>query len=99
MKFRNMSSAASVMDIMFQIESYYWELYFRIQDLKAKEDSLKQAQQLQSEFKIRIDAGSLAPIEIYQADANVAQREQEVIVAQATVKAGRGQPERSSQPV
>jgi outer membrane protein len=77
-----------VMDIMFQIESYYWELYFRIQDLKAKEDSLKQAQQLQSEFKIRIDAGSLAPIEIYQADANVAQREQEVIVAQATVKAG-----------
>ena len=49
--------------------------------MKAKEDSLKQAQELQREFKIRIDAGALAPIEIYQADANVAQRKQEVIVA------------------
>ena len=76
-----------VMNVMFQIESFYWDLYYRIQDLKAKEDSLKQASELQREFKIRIDAGALAPIEIYQADANVAQRNQEVIVAQAQVQA------------
>ena len=77
-----------VMDIMFQVESYYWDLYYRIEDLKAKQDSLKQAEVLQHEFKVRIDAGALAPIEIYQADANVAQRKQEVIVAQAAVQGG-----------
>jgi outer membrane protein TolC len=55
--------------------------------LLAKQDSLKQAEELQREFKIRIDAGALAPIEIHQADANVAQRKQEVIVAQAAVQA------------
>lgn len=76
-----------VMNVMYQIEAFYWDLYYRIQDLKAKQESLKQAEKLQSEFKIRIDAGSLAPIEIYQADANVAQRRQEVIVAESQVKA------------
>lgn len=75
-----------VMNVLYQIEAFYWDLYYRIQDLKAKQESLKQAEKLQSEFKIRIDAGSLAPIEIYQADANVAQRQQEVIIAQAQVK-------------
>jgi outer membrane protein len=75
-----------VMNVMYQIEAFYWDLYYRIQDLKAKEDSLKQAEELQREFKIRIDAGALAPIEIYQADANVAQRKQEVIVAQSQVQ-------------
>jgi len=76
-----------VMNVMYQIESFYWDLYYRIEDLKAKEDSLKQAEDLQHEFKVKIDAGALAPIEIYQADANVAQRKQEVIVAQSAVKA------------
>lgn len=81
-EFRN-----QVMNVMYQIEAFYWDLYYRIQDLKAKEDSLKQAEELQREFKIRIDAGALAPIEIYQADANVAERKQAVIVAQSQVEA------------
>ena len=76
-----------VMNVMYQIEAFYWDLYYRNQDLLAKQDSLKQAEELQREFKIRIDAGALAPIEIHQADANVAQRKQEVIVAQAAVQA------------
>lgn len=76
-----------VQNVLYQIEAFYWDLYFRIQDLNAKEESLKQAEELQREFKIRIDAGALAPIEIYQADANVAQRKQEVIVAKSQVQA------------
>lgn len=76
-----------VQNVLYQIEAFYWDLYFRNQDLIAKDESLKQAEELQREFKIRIDAGSLAPIEIHQANANVAQRKQEVIVAQSAVKA------------
>lgn len=77
----------NVMDTLFQVESFYWDLYFQIDDLNSKEKSLKRAEDLLREFKIRIDAGTLAPIEIYQAEAEVALRKQEVIVAKAQVKA------------
>jgi outer membrane protein TolC len=77
----------NVMDILFQVESSYWNLFFRIEDLKSKEKSLKRAENLRREFKIRIDVGTLAPIEIYQAEAEVALRKQDVIVAESAVKA------------
>jgi len=77
----------NVMDVLYQIESSYWDLAFRIADLVSKEKSLKRAEDLLREFKIRIEAGSLAPIEIYQAEAEVALRTQEVIVAKAQVEA------------
>jgi outer membrane protein TolC len=75
-----------VMDVLFQVESYYWDLYFRINDLSSKENSLKLADDLLREFKIRIEAGALAPIEIYQAEAEVALRTEDVIVARSNVK-------------
>lgn len=77
----------NVMDILFQVESSYWNLFFRIEDLKSKEKSLKRAEDLRREFRIRIDVGTLAPIEIYQAEAEVALRKQDVIVAESAVKA------------
>ncbi len=76
----------NVMDILYQVESFYWNLYYRIEDLKSKEKALRSAEDLLREFKIRIDAGTLAPIEIYQAKAEVALRKQDVIVARASVK-------------
>lgn len=70
-----------VIDILYQIEQFYWNLYFQIQDLKAREKSLKLAKDLLREFKIKIEAGTLAPIEIYQAEAEVAERNQDLIIA------------------
>jgi len=75
-----------VMDTLYQVEAAYWDLYFSIEDLTSKEKSLARAESLQREFRIRINAGTLAPIEIYQADAEVALRRQDVIVAQSAVK-------------
>ena len=72
----------NVMDILYQVETFYWDLYYRIADLDAKQRSLKSAKDLLREFKIRIEAGTLAPIEIYQAEAEVALRRQDVIVAE-----------------
>ncbi len=71
----------NVMDILYQIERYYWNLYFQIKDLEAREKSLKLAEDLLREFKIKIEAGTLAPVEIYQAEAEVAERKQDLIVA------------------
>ncbi len=76
----------NVMDILYQVESNYWDLMFRIEDLISKKKSLQSAEDLEREFKIKIEAGALAPIEIYQAEAEVALRKQDVIVAEASVK-------------
>ncbi len=76
----------TVMDVLYQVETYYWDLYFCIQDLKSKNRSLERAESLLEEFEIRIDAGTLAQIEIYQPKAEVALRQQEVIVAESKVR-------------
>jgi len=75
-----------VMEILNQIEKTYWSLYFQIKDYEARQKSLKAAEDLLREFKIRIDAGTLAPIEIYQPEADVAERKQDLIVAADLVK-------------
>jgi len=75
-----------VMNVLYEVEALYWDLYFRIADLDNKEKSLERASDFQRTFRIRIDAGTLAPIEIYQADAEVALRTQEVIVAESWVQ-------------
>ncbi len=75
-----------VMDVLYQIEAYYWDLTFRLRDLKSKKKSMTRAEDLLREFKIRIEAGTLAPIEIYQAKAEVALRREDVIVAESNVK-------------
>jgi len=75
-----------VMDVLYQVESFYWDLYYRIADLDNKKKSLERAKDFQRTFRIRIEAGTLAPIEIHQANAEVALRTQEVILAQARVR-------------
>lgn len=76
----------NVMDILYQVEANYWNLMFRIEDLISKKKSLESAEDLEKEFRIKIEAGALAPIEIYQAKAEVALRSEKVIVAEAQVK-------------
>ena len=71
---------------MYRIELFYWNLYFQNQDLKSKQISLKLAQDLLREIKIKIDAGTLAPIEIYQAEQNVAARQEDIIVSKRRVQ-------------
>jgi len=75
-----------VIDILNSVQTNYWNLFFRIKDLEAKERSLERAKDFLKNTKLRIQAGTLAPIEIYQAEAEVATREQQVIVAKFAVK-------------
>ena len=77
---------AAVQETLYRIELFYWNLYFQNEDLKSKEISLKLAEDLLREIKIKIDAGTLAPIEIYQAEQNVAARKEDIIVAKRRVQ-------------
>jgi outer membrane protein TolC len=71
-----------VLDVLQRVEDAYWELVFMRQDLDVKKQSLGLAQELLKLNKIRVQVGTLPPIEITQAEAEVASREQGVIVAE-----------------
>jgi outer membrane protein TolC len=75
-----------VIRIISQVEEIYWDLLFAIEDLKVKRESLKLAKDLERRIRIQVDVGTMAPIEITQAQAEVAAREEDVIIAQNTVE-------------
>ena len=76
----------AVQDTLYRIELFYWNLYYQNADLRSKEISLKLAEDLRREIKIKIDAGTLAPIEIYQAEQNVSARQEDIIVSKRRVQ-------------
>lgn len=60
----------------------YWELFFRVEELKAKKEALKMARDHEKRVRAQVEVGSLAPIEIVQAEAFVATSEEEVLKAE-----------------
>jgi outer membrane protein TolC len=75
-----------VIEVVSQVESSYWDLVLARQLVEVSQRSMELARDLRRRNKIQIDAGVLAPIEIFQAEAAVAAREAELISAQAAVK-------------
>jgi outer membrane protein TolC len=75
-----------VLDVLRRTEDAYWELVFARQDLEVNLESLKLAQELLKLNRIKVQVGTLPPIEITTAEAEVASREQNVIVAENAVR-------------
>jgi outer membrane protein TolC len=63
----------------------YWELVFGLRDLEVRNASLGLAQELLRKNRIMVDVGTLAPLEITQAEASVALREFEIITTRAAI--------------
>lgn len=76
----------TILDVVFNVQQNYWELLFRIEDLAAKRESQKLAEDFLAENKVRVELGTLAPIELVQAETEVKTREEDVIVAEADVR-------------
>lgn len=76
----------SVLAVLQRTEDAYWELVFSRQDLEVNLESLRLAQELLKLNRIKVQVGTLPPIEITTAEAEVANREQGVIVAENTVR-------------
>jgi outer membrane protein len=68
------------------VKNAYWDLSYAINNLKAQQESLALAQQSLKDNRKRVEIGTLAPIDIVQAQAEVASNEERVIVADAQIK-------------
>ena len=76
----------AILDTVFAVHRGYWQLVFRIQDLAAKRQSQKLAEDFLAENTVRVELGTLAPIELVQAETRVKTREGDVIVAESELR-------------
>ena len=73
--------AARAEQLMEQVELAYWDVVAAREALRIEEFALQRAQELLDQNRRMVDVGSLAPIEITQAEAGVASQEENVIVS------------------
>jgi outer membrane protein len=68
------------------VKNAYWDLSYAIANLKTQQQSLALSQQSLKDNQKRVEIGTMAPIDIVQAQAEVASNESGVIVADAAIK-------------
>jgi outer membrane protein len=68
------------------VKNAYWDLVYAINNLKAQQQSLALSQQSLKDNQKRVEIGTMAPIDIVQAQAEVASNDQGVIIAEATIQ-------------
>jgi outer membrane protein len=64
----------------------YWNMAYSIASLGVARQSLELAQQSLKDNRARVEIGTMAPIDVVSAEAEAAQREQAVILAEANVQ-------------
>ncbi len=77
---------SKVIDIVSQVKNTYWQLIFVRGDLEAKRLSLELAYDLVRINEAQVKVGTLAPIEVLQAQATAASREVDIISAEKAVQ-------------
>ncbi len=68
------------------MKNAYWDLAYAINNAAAQRQSLELAEQSLKDNEKRVQIGTMAPIDIVQAQAEVASNQQNVIVADAAIK-------------
>jgi len=68
-----------------QVVNAYWTVVGARNLLMVSERSLELAQQLHEQNKVRVDVGTVAPLELVQSEAGIATREEEIIRNRAAV--------------
>jgi outer membrane protein TolC len=76
----------SVQDLIYQVEDTYWNLVYYIRDLEVKKQSLNQAEQLLEKNRRAVEVGTMAPMEVINAQTSVAQREADILAAETQVR-------------
>lgn len=75
-----------LMDTIYSVQESYWNLVYAIEDHKVKHRSLQLARDLLAKNRREVEVGKLAPLEILNAETEVAQREADILQAAALIK-------------
>ena len=67
------------------VRNAYYDLMYAIGNLNVQRQSLELAQQSLKDNRARVEIGTMAPLDIVQAEAEVATREESVILAEAAI--------------
>ncbi len=73
-----------LIDLVSQGLRLYWDLVFTAEDIKVKQRSMDLAQKTLSDNRIQVDIGTLAPIDLVQAESEVASRREQLVVSTYT---------------
>lgn len=85
LRISEMRQEGNAVDVALKTLRAYWELYYSLENLKVSEISLDLANRLLDEVRAKIQAGVLAPVEVYKAEAEAATRHKEMLDAQKAV--------------
>jgi len=78
--------ALLVMTTISDVSKAYYELVYAIENHKALREDLDRAKRLLDENRKRVQVGVMSPLDVTQAEAGVAEREEAVIVAERAIK-------------
>src|SRR5437667_667694 len=73
-----------LVDLVAQAQRYYWDLVFAAEDIKIKQRSMDLAQKTLSDNEIQVRIGTLAPIDLVQAESDLANRRVQYVTSTYT---------------
>ena len=76
----------SVLDVLADVQNAYWDLVFAIRTHEVEMQSLDLAQDLLRNNQVQVEVGTMAPIDVLQAEAEVAAREEALILAEQQIR-------------
>jgi outer membrane protein TolC len=82
----DLSFELQVIETVNRVQSLYWDLVSFIENVRSQREALGLAQKLYEDNQRRVEVGTLAPIEIVRAEAEVAAREQDLTIALTRVQ-------------
>ncbi|MCZ6872831.1 MAG: TolC family protein, partial [bacterium] len=71
-----------IISVAADAQQIYWELVFRRQDLKVRQQQLALNQKFLGQIRRQVEVGTLAPIEVLQAEVDIARTKERIIVAE-----------------
>jgi outer membrane protein TolC len=76
---------STVVNTVRSVKNAFWELAYAINNLEAQKQSLELARQTLRDNQTRVRVGTMAPIDIVEAESEVARNEEAVIVAESAI--------------
>jgi outer membrane protein TolC len=74
-----------VLTVVSTVEQTFWELVFANENLKVGQSALKAAEELLASNRAKAKAGVMAVVEVLQAEAGVASRVEQILVAEKAI--------------